>query len=88
MIMKREHELYAIVTRLYSNHDDVEDTYRFIGEPCWGWDDAWDYAVNSLVPNVELYNITYINDGAKADLVDTETGEVYGELLIKKIGLF
>ena len=85
---ERKHDLYAIVSRMYSNHRDVEDTYHYISTPCYGWDDAVDCLNNSLVPNIELYGKRYIENGMIADLVDTETGEVYGEVMIKRIGLF
>ena len=87
-MIKKKRDLYAVVCHTYSNHEDVEDTYNYIGAPCSGWNDAMYRLARTLAPDVLLYNKHYIEDGMTADLVDIETGEIYGKVIVKRIGLF
>lgn len=84
--MNRPHQIWTIVERKYSGYEHTSDTYRYIGAPCFGWDDAYEYIKNYYEEKFEFYNKVYLNNGEKWDLVDSETGEVVGEVIIRGIG--
>lgn len=77
--------IIAVVERDFSvANPDFRD--RYIGAPCYGFDEARELCCAHLGYNNELHTVNFIDNGVQYAETDHETGEVLKEFFVRVIG--
>ena len=67
----------------------IDDPYlkdRYIGSPCYSFDEARELCAAHLFRHNELHVVNYIDNGVHYAETDWETGEVVKEFFVRAIG--
>jgi hypothetical protein len=77
--------IIAVVERNYSvANPDFRD--RYIGSPCYSFDEARELCAAHLGYKNELHVVDYIDNGVHYAEIDHETGEILKEFFVRTIG--
>ena len=84
-ICSSEHDIWVVVERYNGTRKD--DDYRYAGAPCMSYEEAVDLMGSRASFDTKLELAKYVrDDGAYYDEINSETGEVVKQYIIKKIG--
>lgn len=77
--------IIAVVERDYTiANPDFRD--RYIGVPCYGFDEARELCAGHLSYHNELHVVDYIDSGVHYAETDHETGEILKEFFVRVVG--